>query len=118
MNDAIRRQYSHNVVTIANGTALSDAMSMRQFAGGIVSVPGTWTSASIGFKHSASATGTFQPLYDKNGNLVQMAVSASGDYVMPVEVFACHYIKLWSQNGSGADANQAADRTLQVLLKG
>ncbi len=88
---------------------------MRYHAGGVVSMPASWTSAKIAFKHSPD-NGTYQPLYNDSGTLLEITVSASGDYTFPDKVFACGFIKLWSEN-SGADANQGADRTIGFVLK-
>ena len=85
----------------------------------IVHMPAAWTAASIGFYVCDSYAGTYQKLYDDNGNLVQIdSPSAAGAYAAPAEVAAARWVKLWSQNGSGTDTNQAAARTITVALKG
>ena len=111
---------SHGVksVTIANAGNLSDAIDMRPYTMATVHMPAAWTTASIGFKVSTSKGGTFLPLYDDDGNLVQIdSPTASKAYTVPAAVAAAHYIKLWSQDGSASNTAQGAARTLVLDLK-
>ena len=105
-------------VTIANGAFLSAEIDMRRYSGGDVYIPAAWTNADIGFHVAHTTAGTFVPLYDDNGNLVQATVGAvtSRAYSLPPEVFACRYIKLWSQL-AGVNANQGGDRVMAYELK-
>ena len=105
-------------VTIANGAALSDAIDMRRYSFLVVHMPAAWTAASLGFHVSGSLAGTFQPLYDDDGNLVQIdSPAASQTYSAPAAVGGAHFVKLWSQNGSGTNTNQGAARTLALNVK-
>jgi hypothetical protein len=105
-------------LTIANGAATSDAFEMSNHAGGIVLMPAAWTAASIGFQVSDSPGGSYYPLYDADGSLVQIAgPAASQAHAVPAEVFGAAWVKLWSQDGSANDENQTAERTLGVILK-
>jgi hypothetical protein len=105
-------------VTIALNGNLSDAIDMRHFTMLIVHMPAAWTAASIGFKVSSSNGGTYQPLYDDDGDLVQIdSPAASATYQANAEVAGAHWLKLWSQNGSGTNTAQAAARTLALDLK-
>ena len=77
----------------------------------------TWTSASLGFHVSATEDGTYSPLYDATNTLVQISGSAAARaYECPEEVGRWPFVKLWSQNGSGTNANQAADTTVNVVI--
>lgn len=110
------RGYSQTV-QIANGTALSEAISYHQYTTGIVHIPATWTAANIGFQVASEVAGTYLPLYDDAGALVEIAsVAVDQAMAIPDTVKAARYVKLWSQN-AGADANQGAERTLVVDLK-
>jgi hypothetical protein len=106
-------------IDITEDDDLSDAaIEMRAFSQMVVHMPAAWTAASIGFKVSNDENGTFLPLYDDDGNLVQIdSPSASQAYVAPAALAAAHWVKLWSQNGSGTNTAQAADRTFTVDLK-
>lgn len=105
-------------LTIANGAAVSDAFDMQRHAGGTVLMPAAWTAASIGFQVAATEAGTYYKLYDADGNLVQIvSPSASLAYAMPTELFGAAFVKLWSQDGSGNNTNQGAERAPIVILK-
>jgi hypothetical protein len=105
-------------LNIANGTAVSEAFEMSNHAGGIVLMPAAWTAASIGFQVSDSPSGTYYPLYDDGGTLVQISGPAVDNaYSIPAEVFGAAWVKLWSQDGAAVDENQGAERTLGVILK-
>lgn len=104
--------------TILIGANLSDEQDMRRYGSGNVYIPAVWTPADIGFHVAHTTGGTFVPLYDDNGNIVQMTVGAVTDRAVafPPEIFAVRYFKFWSQN-AGVDQNQAAERDLDYELK-
>lgn len=115
---ALERQDSTVTATIALGAAVSDAIDMQAYAMGTVHMPAAWDAASIGFKVSTTLAGTYLPLYDESGALVQIASPAVDKaYTLPARVAACRFVKLWSQNGSGMDVNQTAARSLPLDLK-
>jgi len=114
----INRRNAATVLTIASSGNLSDALAFQGNAGGIVLMPAAWTAASIGFKICDTIDGTYLPLYDDEGTLVQIASPAVDcAYSIPPELFGAAYVKLWSQDGSASSTNQAAERSLIVLLK-
>lgn len=109
-------------VTIGAGAAISSAFSLNPLAGdaGLIGVPSTWTAAAIGFKICDTQDGTFSPLRDEVGTIVQITgvqAAAAGWYKIPDAVRGAPWVKLWSQTG-GADTNQAAARALVVCAKG
>ena len=111
-----RKSYTQNT-TIPNGTALSGVLSWYDYAYGIVHMPAVWTAADIGFQVASELDGTFQPLYDEAGALVEIASPAVDQaHAVPLEVLAARFVKLWSQSG-GVDANQGAERALSVDMK-
>ena len=105
---------------MAINTAITRSIDFRPYASGSIKIPDAWTSANIGFKvgEQGESDGTFDPLYDHDGNLVEIANAAnvSRQYELPPEIFGCAHVQIWSQN-SGSDANQAAARTLILTLK-
>lgn len=111
-----RKSYSYNV-TIPNGTALSNTISLLEFGYSIIHMPAAWTAANIGFQVSSTLDGTFLPLYDDAGALVEIS-SPAVDQAMrvPVEVLAARYIKLWSQSAASG-VNQGAERSLIIDMK-
>lgn len=105
-------------ITIAASAALSGEIPMSEYTMGIIHMPDAWTAASIGFQVSPSSGGTFQPLYDNNGVLVEIpSPTADNSFEIPPEAAAARFIKIWSQT-SGSGVNQVAERSLTVDLKG
>lgn len=115
------RKSTKTTVTIASGAAVSGELEMREASGGVVLMPAAWTAASIGFQVSDElhdSGGTFYPLKDDDGNLVQIDSPAVDEaYSIPAAVFAAARFRLWSQDGSGNNTNQGAERVLTVFLK-
>jgi hypothetical protein len=111
-----RKSYSFPII-IPNGTALSNTISFYEYGYGILHMPAGWTAANIGFQIASELDGTFLPLYDDTGAIVEIA-SPAVDQAMrvPVEVLAARYVKAWSQTG-GADTNQGAERALIFDMK-
>lgn len=108
--------------TIGNGTAESGVIDMRDVVGdaGVVGVPAAWTSAAIGFKVCDTEGGTFSPLRDEAGVVVQISgvqTAAAAWYKLPDALRGALFMKLWSQS-AGVDANQAADRAMTIMAKG
>ncbi len=114
----VARSYTSTTVTIASGAALTAALDVEPYVVGVVRMPAAWTTANIGFKVAGTQGGTYLPLYDRDGYLVQI-VSPVADraYDIPVEACGAQWIKLWSQNGSGTDTNQSGDRSIGIDLK-
>lgn len=110
------RETRVQTVTIANGAALSEAIDMTEQSAGNIYMPAAWTAASIGIQSCYDSGGTFLPLYDDSGTLVEATVAVDRCVKLPPEVFACRYIKLWSQT-AGSGVNQGADRSIVVELK-
>lgn len=107
--------------TILNGAAVSNVIPNADFSGGSVITPAAWTAANLGFKVCNTAGGTFVPLRDQSGALVQVTnvQAAEADaYPLPDELFGCLYFELWSCTSAGVDTNQGADRACTVVLKG
>lgn len=120
----IGRNYTIISVTIPNGTAESEEMDWRPYAGGIVWIPNPWTDANLGFKISPTTGGTFTNLRDYFGAPVQIsgiAIAEVHPYQIPEELFSAGFVKLWSKDTTAAtetDNNQGGDRVLTVALKG
>ena len=115
---AITRRTAVYGLTIASGAALSEAFDFSRVAMGVVQLPADWTAADIGFQVSTAEAGTYVPLYDEDGALVEISSpAASQAHVLPVKTAGCLWVKLWSQSG-GVSVNQGADRALTVAGKG
>ena len=115
----MRRVSSTSTLTIANAAALSDVLDFTGASGGVIDMPAAWTTADLGFYHCATRGGTFQPLYDEDGTLVEIALPTDPSdlsYTLPEELFPTRFLKFWSEL-SGADENQGAERSIIVSLK-
>lgn len=119
-NKALRHSKTVKV-TIAAQAAVSGVIDLRLFAGGIVMMPAVWTAADLGFHVCDTVDGTFIPLADReNGYGTDVSIDAAAvdtAYPLPPFVFAAPFIKMWSNDGAGADEDQGADRILTVMLK-
>ena len=105
-------------LTIASGAAVTEALDVSIYTSGIVLMPAAWTAASLGVQVSDREGGTYYPLYTKAAAISEVdGPAVSKAYALPEEAFTASWVKLWSQDGAGADTNQAAARTLKVLLK-
>jgi hypothetical protein len=103
---------------IANAAALSGPIQFDRYSMLCVHMPAVWTAASIGFYVCSTEDGTYTPLYDRNGVLVQIVAPAvDKSYVAPAEVTVARWLKLWSQDGAGSSTNQGAARSLVVDCK-
>lgn len=122
IGERMERSYVEQVCRIGPNQAASEAddyIDMRHFGSGVVQMPGDWTAASLGFLVASQEDGVYQPLYDDDGNLIQIDSPAAGkSYTLPDKVGKVGYIRPWSQNGSGSDTNQTAERRLVFGLKG
>jgi len=115
----IERKSRTETINIAGSANLStEIIDMRDYSLLLIHMPAGWTSASIGFTVASEAAGTFLPLYDDNGTLVQIdSPAVDCAYSAPAEVAVCRFIKLWSQDGSASDTNQNSARVLLIDKK-
>lgn len=106
-----------SITLTMNTTGITEAFVLDGVMG-VVEIPSAWTAASLGFKAATSEDGTYLPLYGSDAALLQIASpSTSTVYVLPAELAAASYVKLWSQDGSAGDTAQAAARTLKLTVK-
>jgi hypothetical protein len=110
-------------VTIADGAALSEAIYMEPFAGGMVYVPDSWSAANLGFKVCDTEGGTFAILKDASGVPIQisgMSTSGAMAYQIPDGLFGAVWVKLWSKSTTAAtetDVNQTGAISPVLMLK-
>lgn len=108
-------------ITIPINTAESDVVDLSDGFGslGAILVDG-WTAANIGFKVSDTESGTFAPLRDSAGAIVQVSsIQAVGGnwYDLPDALNGVTYFKLWSQS-FGVDVLQTSARTITGIIRG
>lgn len=114
-----QREAKRITLTIANGAAVSDPVNFSQYAGGIVAMPAAWTAANVGFQIADDEDGPYYPLLNA-GNDAPIEIgspTAGSAYSLPKEIYGAIWFKLWSQDGSGNNTNQGAERALSLLLK-
>lgn len=115
----IARQFATIPVTFVANTCESNAIDISHFAGGLIQMGAAWTTAHIGIKVAVAPTNTFVPLYDKDDAILKIKhPRVNYAYPLPDEVYAAHYIRLWSVSDSTTNFDQAAARTITISLKG
>lgn len=93
---------------------------MAHFAGGLVQMGPSWTTAHLGVKVAIAPTNTScMPLYDRSETILKITHPLpSYAYPLPDEVYAARCIRLWSVSDSLTNLDQAAERTITLSLKG
>jgi hypothetical protein len=111
-----RSSYTYPLTILIN-TDETNVISFYEHAYAILHMPAVWTAADIGFLVSSTLDGTFLPLYDDAGALVEIASPAVDQaHAIPLEVLAARFVKVWSQS-AGTGVNQAAERALILDMK-
>jgi len=103
-------------VKIKAGEAVSEPIRILSGTKLAVHMPGTWTAANIGFKARNFPGDEYQGVYEQDGSILEIS-SPVADRVYLADIGGTRYIKLWSQNGSGVDVAQAAERIIGVSVK-
>ena len=102
-------------ITIASGGTTSEAIPT--YHGTILGfrTPAALTSTAITFTGSATATGTFVPIYDSEGNQVSVTVTTSRGYTLSgsdADAILGHpFIKFVGGSAEGAD------RSISVTIR-
>jgi hypothetical protein len=97
----IRRKSKTFGFTLSTATSVANTLPMIDMAGGMIEVGTMLTAATqINIWASDASNGPFFQLYDKDGAVVKVTLSASTAdgraYALPDEVFAAQFIKLVS----------------------
>jgi hypothetical protein len=93
-NPEIARHVRSLTATFAVSSTLSPAFDVRAFAGGGLMIPTPWGGGTCTFKASATPTGTYRPIYDKDGTLVDVNPAANTIVELHEAVMAQHYVKV------------------------
>lgn len=115
----VKESYITHTATIANNTAVSDAVSIAgaHYIGLVM--PATWTGANLTFQTSHDGV-TYQNLYDDDGVEVTVQAAASRNIGIKTAALALapwRYLKIRSGT-SGTPVNQGGERTITAVLKG
>lgn len=111
-----KRQTAHIPVTIAINTAISDAIDLKGLVLVGISMPADWTAANLTFQ-AAGPDGTYWNLYDAAGT--EVSVTAAEDRFIAINPAAWEGVnRLKVRSGtSGTPVNQAAARTINLIVK-
>lgn len=112
-------------VTIADNAAISGAFRMREWLGGIITVPSGWTAANIGFQVCETESGTYTILREDDADqpvqILSVNTSAARSYKIPNDVFPALWVKLWSKSATATtetDVNQTGGPlNFTIMLK-
>ncbi len=119
-SESVQRPFAIKTVTIANGASLSGEVDLGGYALAAIQMPSAWTAANLTFQAATASGGTFQEVYDDLGN--ELTVQAAASRCIGIDSVAgalapLRFIKI--RSGTAATpVNQAADRTLTLILKG
>ena len=105
-------------VTIASGASLTDAIDLGedQYICGVV-MPAAWTAANLTLQASHNGS-DFADLYDQDGSEVEITVDIDMFVVLsPDSVWGFRHVKVRSGT-TGTPVNQAAERTLVLVIRG
>jgi hypothetical protein len=109
--------------TVANGaTGLSGAIDIGGHSMLALYMPGTWQAAAITFLAAPTIDGTYQSVYDDDGNEVAIAaddVVASRCITLntvAAKLAPYRFIKLRS-GIAATPVNQTADRAIKIIVK-
>ena len=108
-------------LTIPINTALSDAIKSDGYYPVGVVCPSAWTAADISFEISSDGGVTFQKVVGQTGSLVKITnvPTAASEYstLASAQIIVGEWIRVASTNtASEADANQAAARTVKLVM--
>lgn len=107
-----RSQRAAGTTTISSGQTTSGEIDGRGFGSFALELPAAFTGASISFTGSRTSGGTFQALYDANGDQVSVTVVQGRNYDVPGEVVVWPFWKLVSASAEGAE------RTIGIVARG
>lgn len=103
--------------TIANGTALSDAVNLQSHRIFALQMPASWTTAGLTFQGSYDGV-TYADVYDESGTEVTVAAAASRFIILdPAKFLGLQKLKIRSGT-TGSPVNQAAAREIYLVLLG
>lgn len=112
---AIKNDFTTATATIANGASLSNAVSLGTSDLISIIMPAAWTAAALTYQFSVDGT-NFYDAYSATAELTATSTGASRIININAATYdAARYIKIRSGT-SATPVNQAADRTLTLIL--
>lgn len=113
--DGFQKTYTTKDVVIASSGSLSTVVDIEQLNIAGFLIPSSWTTAKLTFQVSPDGV-TYGDAQDSSGNELQVTVAA-GKFigVNLAELSGIRFLKIRSGT-SGTPVNQAADRTITIVL--
>lgn len=105
-------QVVYGSTTVANGTDESGVITTNGMSLCGIQLPATMTSTSITFEAATTKNGTYQPIYNKSGQVSYTITSGQFLAIDPADFYGVQFLKI--KTGS----NEGADRALAYALKG
>lgn len=102
------------VIPLVAGIANATEIDFRAFSGGHIKFDGDASASltTVAFHHAHESGGTYEPIYDVDGNVVTVTTAKDHSTPFPDECFSCHFLKL-----TGNVAVTAASGSATVTLK-
>ena len=122
MPELAARLSSHAVAKITSGGSQSSVIDLRDYVISCIVLPAAWDAAALTFLASATAGGTFAPVYDDAGTEVSIASAnvVAGRVIVNKAILeqlaGLRFVKIRS-GVSATPVNQTADRSFTVMLK-
>lgn len=112
---AVKNDFTTETATIANGASLSNAVNLGTSDLISIIMPAAWTAAALTYQFSVDGT-NFYDAYSGTAELTATSAGASRMISINAATYdAARYIKIRSGT-SATPVNQAADRTLTLIL--
>jgi len=112
---AVKNDFTTTTATIANGASLSNAVNLGTSDLISIIMPAAWTAAALTYQFSVDGT-NFYDAYSGTAELTATSTGASRMISINAATYdAARYIKIRSGT-SATPVNQAADRTLTLIL--
>lgn len=114
------KKFHGKEATIDAGASLSDEVDTEGMSVRGMIMPAGWTTADLTFQAAHETGGTYNNVYDSQGNEVQVSAAASraiGFTTVGMEALSAFpYLKVRSGTSGGA-TTQGAERTLVFVLR-
>lgn len=102
-------------VTIANGETTSGAVNLQDYAIVGLHMPAAFTGATITFQAATSESGSYNDVYDSDGN--QVSASVAADRAIGLSGAEADALAPWNWVKLVSGSSEGADRTITLAIK-
>lgn len=110
------RDTKFEYVTFPSGSSVSSVFDFRYYSDIMLLIPDGWTTADIRYEAAVAITGTYYPVFDRDGTLVSSDMVTGVWIPAPAYMEAGRYLRLRSW-GTGSYIDQEDERELILMLK-